>query len=491
MSLISKEYSLQKKIVLSSFLSMSLLGASSLAAAENTGGEAPNNGVTEVSTNTSSKHVHAKKEHKSEISALKDQITALMKKVEALEAAQKVSDVKHEEKHAEIEKIKAAVVEPTDPKKTETTPEKKVVSEFEKVKVTLSGQVNRLAGNFGNGAQTRFTSADNDISGSRFRVLGAAKINDEFSAGTRIEVAVRSNSTADTEVNTKEQSSSALSIRWIDFSLKSNTVGTLFMGKGSMFSDESSERDLSGTYVATGASGPEQLATGMKFVNNTTGLNTGPQIGDVYSGMPGLRRLDRVRYDTPSFYGFTLGSSFATGGGWDAGLNYAGDIEGTKIQGSLAYARRNGPAAITSGAFNGGTNFDNAYKQVDGSLSVRIPLGLSLTGGFGDRKVQQTGRKRAKMWYGKLGYDHKFFDIGTSAFSIDYGQTKDLANNTSNVTTSGLYGRAKTYSFAFVQQLDGYGVELYATVRRFKFDSSNGTNFRPITMYLAGGRLKF
>lgn len=486
MTLISKDYSLKKKILLGSFLSMSLLGASSLVAAEGTEGDAPKNGVTEVTANAPVKHVQAKKQ-KSEITDLKDQIAALMKKVEALEAAQKVSDVKHEEKHAEIEKIKAVVIEPIDSKKTETTPEKKVVSEFEKVKVTLSGQVNRVVGNYSNGAQTRFTSADNDVSGSRFRVLGAAKLNDEFSAGTRIEIATKNNSTGDTEVNTKEQSSTGLSIRWVDFSLKSNTVGTFYLGKGSMPSDESTEADLSKTYVATGASGPEQLATGIKFVNNTTGLNTGPQIGDVYSGMPGLRRLDRVRYDTPSFYGFSLGTGYATGGGWDAALKYAADIDGTKVQGALAYARRNGPAAISGG----GTNYDNAYKQVDGSLSVRIPLGLSLTGGFGNRKVQQTGRKRAKMWYGKLGYDHKFFDIGTTAFSIDYGQTTDLGNNAANTTTSGLYGKAKTYSFAFVQHLDDYGIELYATVRRFKFDASNGTNFRPITMYLAGGRLKF
>ena len=45
----------------------------------------------------------------------------------------------------------------------------------------------------------------------------------------------------------------------------------------------------------------------------------------------GLSRVNRVRYDTPSFSGFSVAASFGQGGATELGVKYKGTLAGTKI----------------------------------------------------------------------------------------------------------------------------------------------------------------
>jgi predicted porin len=62
-------------------------------------------------------------------------------------------------------------------------------------------------------------------------------------------------------------------------------------------------------------------------------------VGDVFANFDGLSRDDRIGYDTPTFAGFTLSSSWVTDDRWDVAARYAGDFGGVKLAAAISYAK--------------------------------------------------------------------------------------------------------------------------------------------------------
>jgi hypothetical protein len=61
----------------------------------------------------------------------------------------------------------------------------------------------------------------------------------------------------------------------------------------------------------------------------------------------------------------------------------------------------------------------------------------------------------------KLGYQHQFFDIGSTAFSVDYYFGNDVAAAGSDSASVGL---------AAVQNIDDYNLQLWALWRNHHFE---------------------
>ena len=197
--------------------------------------------------------------------------------------------------------------------------------------------------------------------------------------------------------------------------LNSQQFGVLWLGQGSMASDGTAEVDLSGTDVI-GYSNVSDLAGGQLFAFADRNGLSAVNVGSVFSNLDGLSRKLRVRYDTPSFAGFTLSSSYGTQvvpepteiDVWDVALRYAGEFGGFKMASAVAYSD---------------TGSANRY---DGSLSVLfVPTGISVTaaGGYDDGLDSPGGR----YLYGKLGYQRQFLEQGVTAISIDAYTGDDIA----------------------------------------------------------------
>ncbi|MCP4922472.1 MAG: porin [bacterium] len=285
-----------------------------------------------------------------EISALKVQVQALMTRIEKLES-QRIA-----------EPTKDSVQVTTEGKKSKNST---VASRDSKFKVSFGGHVNRAALFLDNGRNSKVLHVDNDGSSTRLWASGKAKINEDVALGAKVEFQLESNSTASVDVDTPN-SSSSISDRKMEFYVKSSDYGTLWVGKGNMASDGSSERDLSGTGLA-GYSGISDTAGGAKFV--TPAGVKGPTLGSVYSNMDGLGRKNRVRYDTPIWNGLGLRVGHASGDQGDVALTFDGQIEGTKIGAAFAAAK----------------NHSSRLRQYNGSASVLFPCGLSVTGALGTR----------------------------------------------------------------------------------------------------------
>jgi hypothetical protein len=235
-----------------------------------------------------------------------------------------------------------------------------------------------------------------------------------------------------------------------------------------MASDATAEADLSGTSVV-GYSLVSDMAGGPFFRLADGELST-VHVKDAFTNFDGLGRKLRVRYDTPSFSGF----SFATSVGtqvvptvtdltvWDIAARYDNTVGEFKVSGAVAFSQ----------PYEG----DALY---DGSVSVlHEPTGLSLTlaAAFADEEVID-----GSYGYVKLGYQADFFEVGKTALSVDAYFGEDIAAAGSDSTSFGAQ---------LVQNLDYLQTELYLGARTYSYDEDT-PDFDDSFAVLAGARMKF
>jgi len=78
-----------------------------------------------------------------------------------------------------------------------------VASGQERVKLTVSGQINKAVNVIDDGGGTDVYFVDNDASNSRVRFVGTAQIDEDLTLGTKIEIGIAPDSSA--EVHQEEQ----------------------------------------------------------------------------------------------------------------------------------------------------------------------------------------------------------------------------------------------------------------------------------------------
>ena len=338
-----------------------------------------------------------------------------------------------------------------------------VTSGQERVKLSISGQVNRATNVASDGKSTKVYFVDNDASNSRVRFVGTAQLNDELSVGTRIEVAIAPNESSEVSQD-NEDSGDFFDERWADLSATHKRYGTLYLGKGSTASDNSAEQDLSGTDVVQYASIADIMG-GLQFRNSNKNL-TGISVSDGFKDFDGLSRQSRVRYDSPTIGGATLQASYVTNQRWDSAIFWGGKSDTLTAVAAAAVAE---------------PNEENIDLQYDGSFSMlHTPSGLNLTLSAGMKDSSDGGNP--SNLYGKIGYFAKFSDIGATAFGLDYTRSNNLPDGSFD---------GNSVSGAVVQHLENYGTEIYAQFRRYNLNSNDGPNLKAINGGTLGARVKF
>jgi len=351
-------------------------------------------------------------------------------------------------------------------KKTdETVADSQTVTSGKKgVKLTVSGQVNRGVLFADNGDDSEFFYVDNDNSSTRVRFVGVGQLTDDINVGTQIEVQFESNSTAAISFNQDSPAGpNNFTERKLELYGDSKRLGRLWVGQGDTASNGTSEVDLSGTSVVA-YSGIADMAGGLEFSTDSTGA-IGPQINAAFSNFDGLSRDDRLRYDTPRFGGFMASASVIDGGSWDVAGRFSGDVSGTKVAGAVAYAD---------------ANSRQGFEQLNGSVSVLLPMGLNFTAAAGTRDVKGGGDDPV-FYYGKLGYKFDAIDFGGTAVSIDYTMAEDIDVDGDEFTSYGAF---------LVQDFDKIGTEFYIGFRNHELDRP-GENFDDVFAVLTGARVKF
>ncbi len=347
--------------------------------------------------------------------------------------------------------------------------DKVVTSSYERVNLSLYGHVNRALLYANNGDTSKWYSVDNINSQTRLGLRASVETMSGWDVGGRIEYGIVSNGSSDVnQFNTTNATSDNFKLRWAEVSFKNDTFGKISLGKGSSSSDGSSEVDLSGTTVAAYASVTD-MAGSIPWYDGVTPLAEGGlEIGNVFSDFDGFSRTDRVRYDTPSFAGFSLAGSASSGDAFDGALRYSRDFQGTKVAAAFAVG-------------NPGDLIASTDVQYSGSASVLLPMGLNATFSSAYRDLEDSDRDSPINWWGKLGYKTVFYEGSSTALSVDYGETSNLAADDD---------KAKTWALAAVHNINDWATEFYATWRNYKLDT-NAADYDDINVFMTGARLKF
>jgi len=410
-----------------------------------------------------------------EIAALKEQLKFLMKRIETLEKNQKISQEGLAAPQKPVEKI-SDLPKPTAPLQ--------VVSGNNNVQLALSGQVNRFISYDNNGKNSQISHKDNTFSSTRLNLTGKGNLNSDTTVSGVIEAEIRSDPSSTRDIGTASDPSSTVFLRErrLEAIIDNIKYGKLWLGQGPMASDSTSEVDYSATDVITSGSEIYNQAGGIKFINRRTKTKDARSVAAVYDNYGEAFRQDRVRYDTPNFNGFVLGASHATRDIVDASLKYAGEYGKTKFGAAIAWAKS---------PFTGVTR--KGWEQYNGSASILFPVGISLMGAGGQRKFKDVGRDPGKFWYGKLGYQFKYFEIGKTALAIDYAWSKAIADD-STFTLANFRvintERFNSYGLVAVQYLDPAATEIYAAARTHQL-KRRGDWFHKILSFVAGVRVKF
>lgn len=336
------------------------------------------------------------------------------------------------------------------------------------MKIKLYGQVDRalLWADDGNESTTYFV--DNSNSSTRFGIDAKATMEGGLTVGGKFEAELQSNASSDVN-QLEEKLDATLKERHMDVWLE-GAFGKFSIGQGNTASNETSEVDLSGTTVIA-YSDVKQFSGGILFFDEAAGELSGVKIKDVFNNLDGLSRDDRIRYDTPNFAGFTASASLGSKEFWDAALRYNGTFGETKFAAAVAYA-------------DFGDLDKTVEGEINGSASVLLPFGLSLTGAAGQKQLDQklAGRSDDPMfWYGKAAYTAKLAFAGSTTFGVDYMASNDMKKDGDEATAYGAF---------VVQRLDNYNTELYAGYRSHALDRA-GVDFADISGVMGGARIKF
>ena len=334
----------------------------------------------------------------------------------------------------------------------------------ERVKLSISGWVNRAVNIVDDGKDTDAYFVDNDNAESRVNFAGTAKVTDDLSLGGMIELTIAPNKASN--VNQEHQETGDIfEERIVEATFDSKRFGKLSLGKGFSAAYGSGSRDLSRTTVIA-YSTIADTAGGMLFRQKDDDTLTNLQINEAFQTFDGLSRVNRVRYDTPTYYGFSLSAAAISDQRYDAALYWGGQGYGFKAIGGVGLAY---------------PNKDDTGLQYDGSFSLlheHTGLNLTLSAGMQERDNQAD----AQHFYVKLGWLKRFFSFGETAFAVDYFRSPNQPTENDD-----------GYSFgaAVVQLFEEYGTELYFLYRLHSLDRDVEPKVHNINVVSIGARVKF
>jgi hypothetical protein len=412
-----------------------------------------------------------------------------------------------------------------------------------RVSLTLSGQVNRSLLYWNDGFQNDLYSVDNAISNSRFRMTGNAKLSADLTAGFHMEFDMTLGSRSH-QVNQVDDDGfsgfggilastpfgdgiggagdSVLAFQQAYWYLDSKHWGRLSLGRLNSATAGVGTIDLSNTGVI--ANSQPFLWGGGFFTRNGLGqfglswgnLCGGPSVGTTVllvnpgagpyatdCGIHALSRRDAVRYDTPTWHGFTFSAAWGEDDFWDAAVRYAGEHHGFRVAAGVGYRRyddREVDIAIplTGPKFDKLDDTDRRHWLSSASV-MHIATGLFVSGTWtqyefdGENVLEifdlnpSRNRPDINLWWVDAGIQRNWTGWGNTTFYAEYGHVDDgvtglvVSGASVQGALAGLGGQGvivdsdmSWWGFGAVQTIDAAAMDFYIGYRRYSADATFG-----------------
>jgi predicted porin len=381
-----------------------------------------------------------------------------------------------------------------------------------KVSLTVSGWVNEAVFAWDDGSERNVYVGTNALEQSRFRFTGDAKITADVSAGFVLEIGVVGNNsnkwdqfspsgTAASNLGGATTSTNGLlTIRKSNWYLKSKTYGQVAVGLNGMATyhliddaDGANTRNVS-DYQADGS------FQGAFFVRRADGTLANVRWSDMMRGFdnasPGQSgRRNEVRYDSPSFQGFSIAAAWGEDDIWDAALTYKGDVGDFALIGKVGY----GESTDEKSGFCGGTTPLVDYRchwWGAGATVMHKPTGIYVYGGYGEQTIDDglaAGLDASSTaWYVQPGIEHKWNPLGKTTIFGQYRHDEPGAN-----PGKSLGADLDFWSGGVVQNVEAAAMNLYVIYRHADgsfIDATKGntpTDIEAFDMVIGGAMIQF
>ncbi|KUO60951.1 MAG: hypothetical protein APF80_02780 [Alphaproteobacteria bacterium BRH_c36] len=371
-----------------------------------------------------------------------------------------------------------------------------------KVSLTISGFVAQqvVAWDDGQESNVYVTDTGSVSIGTHFAFSGAAQITPDTSAGFMIKIEAMNNDSLTVGQNSDEGPNAmsilqggggnALALESAYWFLKSNTLGRVSLGQQSSAADnqailpDGSGSLVQANYVMYDVNGFTTRAgggyTGFTWgsLANCQGLNGyGGAFGDC-DGVPS----NNVRYDTPTFAGFSASASWGEDDMWAVSGRYAGEFVGFKVAAAIAYHETTdetgtaGPGVPTMLAARNNGGLDIGHLQT-GAYIEHVQSGLFVYGAYAQAYNDTTASVRGagqtnpdgEMWYIKAGLKGQWTSLGGTTIYGEYGRHDDSF-------TAGMYdagvnaSELEQYGIGIVQNIDAAAMQMWLSWRHYEGD---------------------
>jgi len=367
-----------------------------------------------------------------------------------------------------------------------------------KVSLTVSGWVNQQITFWDDGAESNVYIHDLGTTlGSHVKFTGQATISPGWSAGYVLHLeAINSDGLTINQDNDNGPAAyvgtangvQTLQSYWF---VKSESLGKVSVGLQSQASDNTAILvDGSGSLISANwvAFDTNSFALRRKDGSFVTGIDAdgnafnqgwgGAQgcagMGGAWGDCNGLTR-NVVRYDSPSFGGFSVSASWGEDDMWDVAARYAGEFSGFKLAAAAAYNE------VTDVDMGAAPASSNNYFQA-GVYLQHVPTGLFVLGNYGILDVDGAAEK-ADTWYVKAGLRTRMSALGHTVFYGEYLNGQDGGFNADS--------ELDVWGAGIVQEIDAAAMSVWLKYRNLSYDDAVETNVEDFQYVGLGAIINF
>jgi hypothetical protein len=355
-----------------------------------------------------------------------------------------------------------------------------------KVSLTITGQV---------GAALLFWDDDfydesdvyvvgNNNGRSLFRFLGSAAIDPDVSAGFILEIdtqLTRSNKVDQADFSSDGDDGNASDLFGISDAavwIESKRLGRVTLGKfdssllgitginlgnHGVVADPGLEDYIADFYVT----GPAP-AWGQVFAGELDGVNSEPEL---------------IRYDSPTWHGFTLSTYWGEDDQWGGAIRYAKEFNSIRVAAGIGWEEGEDDDRGSEQSFEDVSFIE--WELVAGSASIlHVPSGLFLFYSAASLEAEDTGGGDVEIyrWYVSGGINKKWNSLGATVLYAEYGEF--------DTEEDGIEADGDVFGFGFVQNVDNAALQLYAGFRSYSGNQEE-EELDDLSTIIAGALIKF
>lgn len=215
--------------------------------------------------------------------------------------------------------------------------------------------------------------------------------------------------------------------------------------------------------------------------------------------------INGIRYDTPTFGGFSASASWGEDDFWDLAVRFAGEFGGFKLAAVGSYYW-NGDEGMFTG-FNTVTGLSQVVRRDAGYYQTaayvqHVASGLFFYGAYGKEDNNNTlatqfmtdNQPDGDVWYLKAGIRQKWLPLGNTVLYGEYSERNDMFHP--DLLNFGVTGSNLTqWGLGVVQEIDAAAMSLWFNYKNYDASFENAppliNDLDEIGVFTAGAMIAF